>query len=158
MNDYVKAWQCIGCGKIETPQTCIGRTNSIHLDAMAIERNLLMRHLVALIGLASMIISAPAVGQLTQPDERRRELLYSTYCIGCHTTQVHWREKRLATDWTSLKNQIGRWQSNIGLGLGEDDVAAIARHLNRLYYHFPSADGKQSRELAAPRRVAVQVP
>ena len=24
MNDYVKAWQCIGCGKIETPQTCIG--------------------------------------------------------------------------------------------------------------------------------------
>ena len=21
---YVKAWQCIGCGKIEAPQTCIG--------------------------------------------------------------------------------------------------------------------------------------
>ena len=24
MNDYVKAWQCIGCGEIEAPQTCIG--------------------------------------------------------------------------------------------------------------------------------------
>jgi hypothetical protein len=24
MNDYVEAWQCIGCGKIEAPQTCIG--------------------------------------------------------------------------------------------------------------------------------------
>ncbi len=24
MNDYVKAWQCIGCGKIEAPQTCVG--------------------------------------------------------------------------------------------------------------------------------------
>jgi hypothetical protein len=24
MNDYVKAWQCIGCGKIEAPQICIG--------------------------------------------------------------------------------------------------------------------------------------
>ncbi len=24
MNDYVKARQCIGCGKIEAPQTCIG--------------------------------------------------------------------------------------------------------------------------------------
>lgn len=24
MNDYIKAWQCIGCGKIEAPQTCIG--------------------------------------------------------------------------------------------------------------------------------------
>ena len=24
MSDYLKAWQCIGCGKIEAPQTCIG--------------------------------------------------------------------------------------------------------------------------------------
>lgn len=24
MTQYVKAWQCIGCGKIEAPQTCIG--------------------------------------------------------------------------------------------------------------------------------------
>jgi len=24
MTDYVKAWQCIGCGKIEAPQNCIG--------------------------------------------------------------------------------------------------------------------------------------
>lgn len=22
--DYVQAWQCIGCGRIEAPQTCIG--------------------------------------------------------------------------------------------------------------------------------------
>ncbi len=24
MTDYVKAWQCIGCGKLDAPQTCIG--------------------------------------------------------------------------------------------------------------------------------------
>ncbi len=24
MTQYVKAWQCIGCGKLEAPQTCIG--------------------------------------------------------------------------------------------------------------------------------------
>lgn len=24
VTDYVKAWQCIGCGKIEAPQTCVG--------------------------------------------------------------------------------------------------------------------------------------
>ncbi|MBS0516395.1 MAG: hypothetical protein JSS16_13090 [Proteobacteria bacterium] len=24
MTDYITAWQCIGCGKIEAPQTCIG--------------------------------------------------------------------------------------------------------------------------------------
>ena len=24
MTDYVKAWQCIGCGRIDSPQNCIG--------------------------------------------------------------------------------------------------------------------------------------
>ena len=24
MTEYVKAWQCIGCGRIEAPQDCIG--------------------------------------------------------------------------------------------------------------------------------------
>lgn len=24
MGDYIQAWQCIGCGRIEAPQTCIG--------------------------------------------------------------------------------------------------------------------------------------
>jgi hypothetical protein len=24
MNEYIKAWECIGCGKIEAPQSCIG--------------------------------------------------------------------------------------------------------------------------------------
>lgn len=24
MTDYIEAWQCIGCGRIEAPQTCIG--------------------------------------------------------------------------------------------------------------------------------------
>jgi hypothetical protein len=24
MTDYVKAWQCIGCGRLEAPQNCVG--------------------------------------------------------------------------------------------------------------------------------------
>jgi len=24
MSEYVYAWQCIGCGRIEAPQTCVG--------------------------------------------------------------------------------------------------------------------------------------
>ncbi|MBK9114621.1 MAG: hypothetical protein IPM22_03000 [Betaproteobacteria bacterium] len=24
MTDYVKAWQCIGCGRIDAPQNCVG--------------------------------------------------------------------------------------------------------------------------------------
>jgi len=68
----------------------------------------------------------------------RGELLYSTYCIGCHTTQIHWRDNKLATDWTSLRNQVRRWQQNVAPGLAEEDITAIAKYLNDLYYHFPA--------------------
>jgi len=76
--------------------------------------------------------------------ESRGELLYSTYCIGCHTTQIHWRDKRLATNWFTLKDQVRRWSSNTGLAWGDDDIVLVARHLNTLYYHFPFAGGQIS--------------
>jgi len=78
-----------------------------------------------------------AVGQHVAPVERNGALLYSTYCIGCHTTQVHWREHRLVKDWTSLNQQVRRWQENVAPGLDDADVAAMAKHLNGLYYHLP---------------------
>ena len=30
--DYVKAWQCIGCGKIEAPQTCVGICRDVRVE------------------------------------------------------------------------------------------------------------------------------
>lgn len=115
-----------------------------------------MRNLIALTGTILVFVTALAAGQGPRTGEPNGELLYSTYCIGCHTTQVHWREKRLATDWTSLKFQVRRWQGNAGLGLGEDDVTAIARHLNALYYHFPVTDTKQSGDADATRQVTAR--
>jgi len=112
-----------------------------------------MRTLIALTGTVLMLVIASASGQSSGTGEPRAELLYSTYCIGCHTTQVHWRDKRLATDWTGLKAQVRRWQQNIGLGLADDDVAAITRYLNALYYHFPATDTKQSGSAGATHQL-----
>ena len=67
----------------------------------------------------------------------RGELLYSTHCVSCHTAQIHWRDKRLAKDWTTLKAQVRRWGSNIGLNWTDDEIVDVARRLNALYYHFP---------------------
>lgn len=103
-----------------------------------------MRRLTTLYGTTLILVAAAVAAQGPKADEARGELIYSTYCVGCHTTQVHWREKRLATDWTSLLAQCRRWQRNSGLSLGEDDIAAIARHLNALYYRYPMTDNKQS--------------
>lgn len=38
-----------------------------------------------------------------------------THCVACHTAKVHWRNDKLATDSSSLKAQVNRWQDNTGL-------------------------------------------
>ena len=67
-------------------------------------------------------------------------LLYSTHCLGCHTAQVHWRDGRRVTNWAGLQAEVRRWQNSIGLGWSDDDIGAVARHLNALHYRFPAPD------------------
>lgn len=105
-----------------------------------------------------MLGTALVTGQGLKTGEPTGELLYSTYCIGCHTTQVHWRDQRLATDWTSLKFQVRRWQQNIEPGLDESDVAAMAKYLNGLYYHFVETDTTQSGKALRTRQVVAHRP
>ena len=96
------------------------------------------------LGLAAAAIFAS--GALAQTPnaagDKRGELLYATHCVGCHTTEVHWREKKLATDWAGLTAQVERWQQNNNLGWSADDIAAVARHLNAAFYHYPMPAGK----------------
>ena len=93
--------------------------------------------------LAVFVGGAVSVAAQPAPSGSRGELLYSTHCISCHSTEVHWRANKLATDWTSLKAQVIRWQSNTGLGWTDGDVTAVASYLNDLYYRFP-APGAQA--------------
>ena len=69
--------------------------------------------------------------------ETRGGLLYSTHCNACHTAEIHWREKKLATDRSSLKDQVRRWQANAGLGWSKEEIRDVTRYLNATYYHFP---------------------
>jgi mono/diheme cytochrome c family protein len=66
----------------------------------------------------------------------RGELLYATHCSACHSEQIHWRDKRLVSDWNSLVSEVGRWQANIGLVWSTDEIADTARYLNAAFYHF----------------------
>lgn len=91
----------------------------------------------------TLLLAACAIIALTsvaQPpsgaSSSRGELLYATHCIACHTTQVHWRQGKLATDWASLKRQVRRWAVNAGLGWSDEEVADVARYLNATQYRF----------------------
>jgi mono/diheme cytochrome c family protein len=72
----------------------------------------------------------------------RGELLYTTHCIACHNSQMHWRDQRLATDWASLRAQVRRWQGVANLGWSDDDILEVARHLNDRIYRFPVSGDK----------------
>ncbi|MFL6692653.1 MAG: c-type cytochrome [Ramlibacter sp.] len=67
----------------------------------------------------------------------RGQLLYEAHCVQCHTTQMHWREARVARDWAGLRAQVQRWQSQIGEQWPPEDVDAVAQHLNATIYHYP---------------------
>ena len=90
--------------------------------------------LTALLLNAAMTLHAQAPAGVAPS---RGELLYTTHCIACHTTQVHWRDRRLATDFTGLVAQVVRWQKNAGLEWNSEEVHDVVRYLNSTIYRFP---------------------
>ena len=83
------------------------------------------------------VYSAFSHSQVT-PTQSRGGLLYTTHCISCHTTQMHWRNDKQAYDWGSLNYQVRRWQNNAGLQWGEADISEVSRHLNESIYRYPT--------------------
>ena len=105
------------------------------------------RRLVVLLLLAGS--SALSYSQVA-PAQTRGELLYSTHCVACHTTQMHWRNDKQAFDWDSLKFQVRRWQGNAGLAWNEADIAEVSRYLNETIYHYPQLNDRVG--LASPQK------
>ncbi|MES2089873.1 MAG: cytochrome C [Pseudomonadota bacterium] len=85
---------------------------------------------------ASTLAFALSAQAKPPPAESRGELLYSTHCTVCHTAQTHWRDKKRATDWPSLKAEVQRWQAMAMLKWSEEDVLDVTRYLNDTYYRF----------------------
>jgi hypothetical protein len=70
-------------------------------------------------------------------DDERGRLLYETACIACHTTQAHWREKRMVRSWPDLVRQVTRWQHNAGQSWTGAEIVDVAAHLNDRFYNMP---------------------
>lgn len=95
-----------------------------------------MRFAFLLALLAACSTGAPeASGPMA--DAARGQLLYDTACAACHTTQAHWREKRVVRSWGDLVYQVTRWQQAAGQSWSADQVADVAAYLNRRFYGLP---------------------
>jgi hypothetical protein len=70
-------------------------------------------------------------------DMQRGRLLYETHCIACHTTEAHWREKRIVRSWTDLLYQVSRWQKNAGQDWSSEEINDVGAFLNDTFYKMP---------------------
>jgi hypothetical protein len=85
---------------------------------------------------ACAALSLPAAVHAQSTD--RGEILYETYCTGCHGSAVHLRERRAKT-FDEITQQVARWQANLGLKWTDPEIADVARHLNSKFYKLPRA-------------------
>jgi mono/diheme cytochrome c family protein len=97
---------------------------------------------------ALSVVLSPAQSQSVSAT--RGELLYEAHCGACHSTQMHWREKRLATNWDTLKAQVRRWQGTARLGWSEAEVVDVARYLNDTIYRYPQTSDRVSLLVPTP--------
>jgi mono/diheme cytochrome c family protein len=105
---------------------------------------------------AALLVGLPALAIAQAAPSSRGQLLYETHCIACHTTQMHWRANRIATDWTRLKALVWRWQAEQQLRWSDADVDEVARHLNERFYGHPLPGPLVSRAGAPPVRAAAR--
>ncbi len=98
---------------------------------------------LAAAALAACFNAAAQTAPATTPAPTRGALLYENHCQACHSTQMHWRDQRVATDWPTLRAQVTKWQRAAQLNWSADEIDEVTRHLNRSIYKFP--------EPAAPR-------
>ena len=75
--------------------------------------------------------------QVVSADPEHGRLLYDTACGACHTTQPHWRDKRIVHSWDDLVGQVHRWQGVAGQNWSPAEVNDVASFLNDRFYRFP---------------------
>jgi mono/diheme cytochrome c family protein len=69
-------------------------------------------------------------------DVERGRLLYENACGACHTTQPHWRERRLVNDWNGLVQQVTRWQGIAGQNWSRPEIGDVSAYLNQRFYRL----------------------
>ncbi len=68
--------------------------------------------------------------------QSQAQTMHDTYCIVCHGTEVYTRDTRLANNYTGLREQVSRWQSNVNLNWSDVEIDMMSGWLAERYYGF----------------------
>ncbi len=98
---------------------------------------MLRRHWVLLIVvvIAAILILFGTRG-VSGADAQRGAALYESRCGSCHSESVHGRQKRVAKDFAEVREQVSRWNVNLGLRWGDEEIDDVTVYLNNTYYRF----------------------
>jgi hypothetical protein len=96
----------------------------------------------------------PARAAQAAPAADRGRALYEARCEGCHDRSVHQRSARIARDYAGVRAAVVRWDRELGALWRPDEIDAVTRHLNALYYRFPCTGPACVPERASAGRTA----
>lgn len=69
-------------------------------------------------------------------DIERGRVLYETRCNVCHATGVHIRQSRKAVNFDGIREQVVRWNRELGGAWGADEIDDVSVFINSRYYFY----------------------
>ena len=69
-------------------------------------------------------------------DVERGRVLYETRCNVCHATGVHIRQSRKAVNFEGIREQVVRWNRELGGTWGGDEIDDVSVYINSRYYFY----------------------
>lgn len=87
---------------------------------------------VGILALAGALNFAPG----RAADIERGRALYETRCNVCHATGVHIRQSRKAVNFEGIREQVVRWNRELGGTWGADEIDDVSAFINSRYYFY----------------------
>ena len=100
--------------------------------AVMLRRHWVLAVVVVIAALAILLLARGAFGA----DAVRGAALYESRCGECHATSVHGRAKRVAKDFNDVRGWVNRWNDNLGLHWGDEEIDDVSVYLNNTYYRY----------------------
>ena len=80
--------------------------------------------------------SALMINAASAADIERGRALYETRCNVCHATGVHIRQSRKAVNFDGIREQVVRWNRELGGTWGADEIDDVSVFINSRYYLY----------------------
>ncbi|MCC7547457.1 MAG: cytochrome C [Burkholderiales bacterium] len=86
---------------------------------------------------AGVVLLGLVPGFAMAQDVERGRLLHENHCRMCHDSIAYKRDAKIAKNYSDVRAQVTRWQTNTGLGWSESDIDSVTRYVAQRYYKYP---------------------